>query len=976
MADYKTLGEHGQDATVAWQRRHFARAARLVVGSAAAIALLVACSYTTMQSQAHPGSNEGERLDGDIELAHALARDGLVPVEEAGGMDLVAADGGRPRFLVLPLGMNHGGKRLPKTSQPPPPPPGPCSGVFQPEDCAHGALQITKITPNRCATKGGCVIVFDGDNIVAGDTLSGHKADQEISVSLRTQEGVVVSTCTLINWQSKTRFECTLNPGSGAGLVWNVSIPNHDYKDENAGTGWTWAGLTFSYDGPTINNIIPAVMDVKEWALIVLQGTNFGESVRNVNLTVGGKPLLEIQLVDDTTLRALVPPVQDPGLLQVDVTVSGQAVEATIPVKDIPESPTFPFTTANTFGTEEWNITVAALVVRSGLSEEWFNSHREIILAGDDVKTGGADDLGAIMAKTHLDKWEAVAVAESRDYLTEHFNADNGHGVANEDGVYVSNMGNKLNGDAQHDKEVLTKQLQVLEASTEVPLHVLATIVGNVVKKEPPCAGYPSCQPADAVGHRGWTWHWSFDEKRDSWVWKYGEISDGTQPPQSCGYCDPVKVHAVHDQEYAKERAETCMYCVVDKFKNLDSCKCQDFTLMCLQAHNSVMPEAPVAKSTSHTLQKLLSMSPLHLVHEMLKGEKRIAQASPPAAIAAAATKAPAAMISTMDSQPLAASSPMVDPPWKETQCPIRSAEKQCQEMGGLPSADGLACCSASCGACGGPNCSALAGGESSCCQGAITKKGQLCGSPPCLMALSEFEDAAQQDARRKTCASFGGFWANTSLQCCAATCGMCGGERCESAPGGESKCCLDQKEGARVCSDSHHAPCTLAAGGGPGTLPNALTSGSAVTLPDAPTLGPAVLSVSDQCRQLGGIPDLFGQACCPASCGKCGGIYCELRPGGNACCVDDVIAASVSAFLHSSSCSLCSLRTSSDPQIFCNFPRSDTMPEKNSQVQCGSPPCVVAPLGDTIKNNNSEACRAAGGVPDLTGSRCCPGSW
>jgi hypothetical protein len=60
------------------------------------------------------------------------------------------------------------------------------------------------------------------------------------------------------------------------------------------------------------------------------------------------------------------------------------------------------------------------------------------------------------------------------------------------------------------------------------------------------------------------------------------------------------------------------------------------------------------------------------------------------------------------------------------------------------------------------------------------------------------------------------------------------------------------------------------------------------------------VLSVSDQCLQLGGIPDLFGQACCPASCGKCGGIECELRPGGKACCVDVVIAANVSASLHS----------------------------------------------------------------------------
>ena len=60
-------------------------------------------------------------------------------------------------------------------------------------------------------------------------------------------------------------------------------------------------------------------------------------------------------------------------------------------------------------------------------------------------------------------------------------------------------------------------------------------------------------------------------------------------------------------------------------------------------------------------------------------------------------------------------------------------AAKKCGEMGGIPSGDGLACCPASCGTCGGPGCGGLPGGASSCCQGAITKSGQFCGSPPCL---------------------------------------------------------------------------------------------------------------------------------------------------------------------------------------------------------------------------------------------------
>eukprot|EP00802_Teleaulax_amphioxeia_P001183 Tamp_01184.p1 GENE.Tamp_01184~~Tamp_01184.p1 ORF type:complete len:942 (-),score=141.12 Tamp_01184:2821-5646(-) len=941
MAVYEPLGvpgREGADADGAGQRQHRARAAlRMAVGSAAAIALLVACAYTTMRGQAHPGSGARERLAGDVELAHALARDGLAPVEEAGGMSLVAATRNQPpgrmhATQTLPLGMNHKkGKRHKRkphdaAEEPPPPPPGPCSGPFAAEDCADGPLSIDHIEPSHCEADGGCIITFTGRNIVAGADLIGHQADQEMAVSLRVptgggdDDGVVASTCTLINWMSKSKFECTLNAGAGAGLVWNVSIPNHDHKDDNEGTGWTWAGLTFSYDAPSINNIIPAVMDTNEQDILVVQGTNFGNSADNITMTVGGKPCVQIELVNDKMLRCLIPPLTEPGLAVAQITVGGQTVTTNIPVKDIPESESFPFTTANTFATEQWNITLAALMVRTGLTEDWFNDHQAIILVHEPEET-----VDNIMVRMHLERWEAVAVKLFRDYLKQHFAADAGHSVADEDGVYISNLGNRLNGDEQHDKQVLTKQLQVLEAATEMPRHELAQIIGNEVTAEPPCAGYPNCQPADAVGHRGWTWHWAYDEKRSSWVWKYGEISNGKQLPLSCGYCDPVKVHAEHDEAYAKQRETTCIYCVVDHFKNMDSCKCQDFKLMCLQADESLMHEAVAVKSAFRGTQELLDISPfalLHTIQELNKRHPHHHDAQEPAVSQPAATDAMAA-------EPVAASSPMVNPPWGETQCPVSNAAKKCGEMGGIPSGDGLACCPASCGTCGGPNCGGLPGGESSCCQGAITKSGQFCGSPPCLMDLSEAEDEAQQDARQKICASFGGFWANTSLQCCAASCGMCGGEGCESAPGGATKCCLDQEEGAQICSDSHSAPCMMAAGGGPGTPPSAhISDGS----------GGGVLSVSDQCRQLGGIPDPFGQVCCPVSCGACGGMECERRHGGgDACCVDDIV---------------------------------------DVNVQCGSPPCAIAPVDDEIKKENSESCRASGGVPDASGFRCCPASW
>ena len=442
--------------------------------------------------------------------------------------------------------------------------------------------------------------------------------------------------------------------------------------------------------------------------------------------------------------------------------------------------------------------------------------------------------------KTHFDIWQAVAIFLFRQYLKTHFAADAGHEQEDEDGVYLTNLGNKLNGNEKHDTEVLLKQLQVMEAATGMPRQVLARVVGDVVEEEPPCAGYPACEPSDSVGHRGWTWHWDYDVERQSWVWKYAVISDGKDPPVSCGYCDPVKVHGTHTVEEAKHREETCMHCVSDSFKKIDSCKCLDFKKMCLQSDASLLDG--VAQS---------------------EGE----------------------------SEPVAGSSPLVDPPWGETNCQVHKAATHCTEIGGMPSSDGLHCCPSACGRCGGRGCSKLPGGANACCTGALDKKSIKCGVPPCVMELEDFAEEVVEDVAENLssdCAAFHGVSDGHSLQCCGASCAECGGAECEGSDPDTKECCPDFVLAVdKVCQEGIDAPCSMIAEGGPGTAPQ----------PSSEPLsgGEASMSVADQCRALGGIPDIFGQFCCAASCGKCGGIECERRRGGgDACCNDNIAAANV----------------------------------------------------------------------------------
>ena len=883
MGDYHLLPPRQEDRAgdggAASQRRS-RETLRLVAGSTAAIALLVACAYTTLRGKMDEHSEVQPHRD--TELVRSLSLAGLAPYADADGLGQFVrrqagadAERGAPQSLSgstrnQQLNWGLGTDMCPRYEGEWCPPEKRCVGKY----CAHGRLSIDDITPSTCVTEGGCMLKFKGRNIVSGGDLYGHRADELMSVILLSGD-IEVSRCTSINWIDFMNFECTVGAGVGHDLMWNVSIPHHDKKEKNHGMGWTWAGdegfrgsgrpcqdnncgFYFTYTNPSINAVEPSVVDVGEETIILVHGSNFGEHADNLTAEFNGQPCLEIELVNDHLLRCLAVPVMEPGFVTLKVTIGGQASEVQIPSKDIPDSPEFPFTSSNTFETEEWNITMAAIMGQTGLEREWFNNHQAQIL-----RSNPAQSIAGIMANTGFGKWEAVAVQLFRQYLKSHFAADAGHGVEDENGVYISNLGNKLDGDVHHDQQVMAEQLQVMEAATGESRQQLAHVVGDVVETDPPCAGYPNCQPADAVGHRGWTWHWGFDPKRESWTWEYAAISDGKEPPISCGYCDPVKVHAAHPREYAKTREETCMHCVQNSFANIDACQCADFKAMCLQT------------SDTHPAMRAVHRS------QQLNGRLGHAHAA----------ELPAADTPAVDLFPVAASSPLVDPPYGETECAVIAAADKCEAIGGIPSSDGIACCPAQCGACGGHNCGHRDGGAALCCHGHVTDAGVKCGEPPCVMEDSIVENIVH---RVDACASaFKGVMDAGSLQCCAASCVACGGPECESAPGGAQSCCLDQVSAQdKMCSVDTQAPCTMKAGGGPGSAPGDAYSGAS----DSEA---RVLSVSEACLSVGGIPDPFGQICCSSSCGACGGMECERRPGGgDACCVDNIVDAHVSIFL------------------------------------------------------------------------------
>ena len=157
------------------------------------------------------------------------------------------------------------------------------------------------------------------------------------------------------------------------------------------------------------------------------------------------------------------------------------------------------------------------------------------------------------------------------------------------------------------------------------------------------------------------------------------------------------------------------------------------------------------------------------------------------------------------------------------------------------------------------------------------------------------------------SCKAHGGIPDPSGLKCCAASCGQCGGTGCEMRSGGAEMCCGDNLAAAdETCGEP---ACVFRT--------NPLEAQAR----------------AKACESVGGISDPSGLACCPASCGTCGGTDCTSRPGGaESCCGDNI--------------------------------------DEANDV-CGNPPCLMSAFSDAGPGNEgSEWFRFSSGDVDAWSSR------
>lgn len=150
-----------------------------------------------------------------------------------------------------------------------------------------------------------------------------------------------------------------------------------------------------------------------------------------------------------------------------------------------------------------------------------------------------------------------------------------------------------------------------------------------------------------------------------------------------------------------------------------------------------------------------------------------------------------------------------------------------------------------------------------------LLQQGRCTDAHACVLDTPEAttEPTAQPLSAEMICRDLGGIAYETS--CCSRICGTCGGNGCGDLPGGPDNCCIGyiQQSGAS-CDDVGSPPCEI---------------------PSSPGLVPAPQPNNDFfCTRLGGL--VSGKACCPASCGSCGGDGCGARPGGQDCCTAAVL--------------------------------------------------------------------------------------
>ncbi|KAG5185166.1 hypothetical protein JKP88DRAFT_313067 [Tribonema minus] len=170
-------------------------------------------------------------------------------------------------------------------------------------------------------------------------------------------------------------------------------------------------------------------------------------------------------------------------------------------------------------------------------------------------------------------------------------------------------------------------------------------------------------------------------------------------------------------------------------------------------------------------------------------------------------------------------------------------------------------CCPAECVQCGLECKTRFPGSEDSCCVRSILKAGKKCGSPPCVL-----EEGSPVDTTPGCDVDGKGLLSTDKRACCPDKCGTCGGKGCaDRYTGSADDCCtVNVARRQRDCAAAA-APC-------------------------ATTVVPPT-----RCGKNGtGVAGAKGIACCPETCGVCGGdANCAHRFPDSAyfCCSSEVIS-------------------------------------------------------------------------------------
>jgi hypothetical protein len=130
--------------------------------------------------------------------------------------------------------------------------------------------------------------------------------------------------------------------------------------------------------------------------------------------------------------------------------------------------------------------------------------------------------------------------------------------------------------------------------------------------------------------------------------------------------------------------------------------------------------------------------------------------------------------------------------------CVVPTIDPSCKSgiVGELNGAS--ACCDAACGTCGGTDCSQLPGGTANCCKQHILTVNDSCedNMPPCAMHDPQCATGIPSGTSEKAC--------------CALGCGRCGGQGCDSLPGGGDACCKNNIAAAGRSCANNPPPCVM----------------------------------------------------------------------------------------------------------------------------------------------------------------------